>query len=196
MVAVTMAGDSFVLTAIALVLIGWLLAFRRWHVAAAVVIAVAGATAFVPFIKTFIQRARPTALYTGAEAFSFPSSHATLSLTIFGVVAVILAHHQPIHRRIWIYTALIVMAGGIGVSRIYLGAHWPSDVGAGALFGVAVARLRVRDPQSRACDPPGQTGGDSSGRIRFCLLRASSTELCELADGVRLPTQIDRDHGG
>lgn len=139
MVAITMAGDSLVLTAVALALVGWLLAFRRWRVSAAVIVAVGGATLFVPFIKSVIQRARPTALYSGAEAFSFPSGHATLSLTILGVLAVILAHHQPIRRRIWIYTGLIVLAAAIALSRIYLGAHWPSDVGAGALFGLAVA---------------------------------------------------------
>lgn len=139
MVAVTMAGDSLVLTAVALVLVGWLLAFRCWRVGVAVIVAIGGATLFVPFIKSVIQRARPNALYSGAEAFSFPSGHATLSLTILGVLAVILAHRQPIRQRVWIHTGLIVLAAAIALSRIYLGAHWPSDVEAGALFGLAVA---------------------------------------------------------
>lgn len=141
MVAVTMLGDSVVLTALAVTLVAILAADRQWRLGAAVFLAVLSATAFVPLIKSILQRPRPTDLYAGAEAFSFPSGHATLSMTIFGLIAVVMANGRSARTRVAIYVSAGSLVGAIAVSRVYLRAHWPSDVAAGLLFGVAMVSV-------------------------------------------------------
>ena len=138
MVLVTMAGDGTVVATLAAIFIVALLVARRWKLAAGVTIAIVTATAFVPIAKSLVGRARPTALYEGADSFSFPSGHATLSMVTFGVTALVLAHGLPWVWRRMIYLATAVVIGAIAFSRIYLAAHWPSDVVAGMLFGATL----------------------------------------------------------
>ena len=140
-VAITMAGDGFVLTAVAAALLVGLAVSRRWRVAAVAALGIASASAFVPLLKSILQRPRPTALYSGAEAFSFPSGHATLSATILGLVAVILAQDRPRRMQFAVYATTVAVVVAIAASRVYLGAHWPSDVTAGLLFGTALVSL-------------------------------------------------------
>lgn len=138
MIAVTMAGDGTVLAVLAAALLVWLLAFRQWFAAAATAVAVASTSLFVPAVKAILGRQRPNALYDGADAFSFPSGHATHAMVIFGVIAILLAHRLSLRSRFAIYLTAIALALLIALSRIYLRAHWPSDVAGGFLFGSAV----------------------------------------------------------
>lgn len=68
---------------------------------------------------------------------SFPSGHAMISMTVYGLAAWLLAHYYPRWRRV-IYLVAGLLIFSIGVSRVYLGVHWPSDVLAGFLFGFLV----------------------------------------------------------
>ncbi|USB31874.1 phosphatase PAP2 family protein [Paenibacillus sp. YPG26] len=87
-------------------------------------------------IKRIFKRERPT-LNRIAEAngFSFPSGHAMATIALYGGLAYLLWKHAPgwIGRLI-IFTLSFVMILMIGVSRIYLGVHYPSDVLAGYLL--------------------------------------------------------------
>lgn len=138
LVAVTMLGDGVVLLAAVIAMIAALLVHRDWRTASAVAVATGAAAAFVPFAKDLLGRARPLSIYEGADAFSFPSGHASLSMTIFGVAAVLLARGSGQARRLTIYATATAMAVLIAFTRVYLAAHWPSDVAAGLLFGAAV----------------------------------------------------------
>lgn len=139
--AVTMGADGLVLTSLSLVLVAWL-AFRR-HLRIAIVAAAAIGTSalFVPTVKSIIQRPRPTELYAGAEAFSFPSGHATLSTTVFGVLAVLFTCGLPARFRPTVIAVAAVAAVTVAFSRLYLGAHWLSDVAAGLSFGTLVTAV-------------------------------------------------------
>lgn len=141
MIAITMLGDGVVLAALAIVVVAVVAWHRRWRLAGSVAIAFAGAALFVPTIKGLVQRARPLEIYQGADSFSFPSGHATLSATVLGITVLIAAHGVPRRTRLWIYAAGAVSIGLIGFSRLYLNVHWPSDVGAGSLFGAALIFL-------------------------------------------------------
>lgn len=68
---------------------------------------------------------------------SFPSGHAMISMTVYGLAAWLLAHHYPQWRRVILLVAGLLILS-IGASRIYLGVHWPSDVLAGFLFGFII----------------------------------------------------------
>ncbi len=138
MIAVTMLGDGKVLAALALAMvavIGW---HRRWRLAGAVAAAFIGASLFVPVLKSIIQRARPTDLYSGAESFSFPSGHATLSATILGIAVLLGANGLSRRWRLAAFLGGIAVIVVIAFSRVYLAAHWPSDVLAGVSFGLMV----------------------------------------------------------
>jgi membrane protein DedA with SNARE-associated domain/membrane-associated phospholipid phosphatase len=139
--AVTMAADGLVLTALTLALVGWLSFRRHFRLAIAAAVAIGTSALFVPTVKSIIQRPRPTDLYAGAEAFSFPSGHATLSTTVFGVLAVLLACNMPARFRPTVIAVAAVAAVTVAFSRLYLGAHWLSDVAAGLSFGTLVTAV-------------------------------------------------------
>ena len=131
MVAITMLGDMAVLLPVTLLLIAVLAAGRQWALACAATTASLAGVIFVPVFKTLLHRARPIPMYQGADGFSFPSGHSTLAAIIFGMLAVFLARAVPERFRGWIYASLAVLIALIGLSRVYLQAHWTSDVVAG-----------------------------------------------------------------
>ena len=138
MVGLTMLGDGMVLGPVAAAVLAVFLWHRRWRMAGALATAFVSAALFVPLIKTFIHRARPIALYNGADSYSFPSGHATLSATIIGMCALVAARDLPSRVQRTVYVLAAITIGLIAFSRLYLAAHWPSDVGAGLLFGGAL----------------------------------------------------------
>lgn len=96
---------------------------------------VAGSTILNDVLKRLFQRARPS-LHRIVEAngFSFPSGHSMAAFSLYGIIAFLLWRHMPtaIGRGMLImFSAAMIMI--IGVSRIYLGVHYPSDVIGGFL---------------------------------------------------------------
>ena len=138
MTAITMLGDGAVLAPVAVALISTLVIMRHGRMAAMVTAAVIGATLFVPLIKTLVQRSRPMALHSGADAYSFPSGHATLSATILGALILVTVLALPRRYRFAAFIAGATSVMLIAFSRIYLLAHWPSDVLAGLSFGTSI----------------------------------------------------------
>ncbi|WP_157961503.1 VTT domain-containing protein [Acuticoccus kandeliae] len=139
MVFVTMLGDAVVLGCISVSVVAWLLWRRLWGVAAAFAAASLLPLAIIPVVKTLLGRARPlTELYAGAENYSFPSGHAANSAVLLGLLAVLIGGALKGRPRQAVVAALIAIAVLIGVSRIYLQAHWPSDVVAGFAFAAAI----------------------------------------------------------
>ena len=141
MVAITMLGDMAVLLPVALLMIAALAAGRQWALAAAVTAASLSGAIFVPVFKTLLHRARPLPMYQGADGFSFPSGHSTLATIIFGLLALLVARSVPARLRGWVYGFFVTLIALIGLSRVYLQAHWPSDVVAGMLFGGALVSV-------------------------------------------------------
>jgi undecaprenyl-diphosphatase len=108
----------------------------RWRRAAAwLAVAMVGSLALDTALKYAYHRARPVAFFGVApHSYSFPSGHALCSFCFYGVLAGLLsARTKALSWRIviWVVAALLVVA--IGLSRIYLGVHYPSDVIAGYL---------------------------------------------------------------
>jgi membrane-associated phospholipid phosphatase len=137
LVAVTELGDAQVALPVAVVAIVLLAGLKLWREAMFLALAIVGAAGFVAGLKRVIHRARPVDIYDGLAEYSFPSGHAGMSIVLFGFLAFLLASRAgPGWRRI-IYSTSIVLVLLIGFSRIYLGAHWLSDVLAGFAFGLA-----------------------------------------------------------
>lgn len=141
MVGITMLGDMAVLLPVALLLIIILAVSRQWAVVGAVMAASLAGVVFVPVFKTLLHRARPIPMYQGADGFSFPSGHSTLATIIFGMLALFVAQSLPARFRGLLYGSFVTLIALIGLSRVYLQAHWPSDVLAGMLFGSALVSV-------------------------------------------------------
>lgn len=138
MVALTALGDGVVLTLFSLAVVGLLLVLGRWRSALLVAGATLSGSILAANLKLWIGRARPEVVDRLVEVngLSFPSGHAANSavvyLTIAGLVAQI--EHGPALRR-YTLTVAILLTAAVGISRVYLGVHWPTDVAAGWLFG-------------------------------------------------------------
>ncbi len=92
----------------------------------------------VSVLKMFVARARPVDIFSYAQGYAFPSSHAAVSAYFFGWLWVLAGKGE---RRWWRYVVRIwlpVLILVIGAGRVYLGAHWPSDVVAGVLLGLGL----------------------------------------------------------
>ncbi len=124
----------------------YLLAAGRLRLFSLLVGSAVAATVFSTSVKIAIARVRPTSVehLVATVSASFPSGHALLSaaiiLTIGGLMA--FAARKPGERKVIVCTALSVTFCA-GLSRIWLGVHWPSDVLAGWMFGIAWAAVTL-----------------------------------------------------
>ena len=152
---ITELGSTTAVTAVAILTaaLGLLLGTWRGGLAGAIAIALAslGNTAF----KVGVARARPDLLepVIVEHGFSFPSGHSMLGMTAYGVMAVVVSRSAlPRAVRRAILVALGVLVGLIGLSRIWLGVHYPTDVLAGWSAGAVVVLVyaAVTRPESPA----------------------------------------------
>ncbi len=138
MVVLTMIGDGTVLVVLGAVIVAWLAARRAWTIAGAAALTMASAALFVPFMKILLQRARPEEILGSADLYSFPSGHATLATVVFGILAVLMGLGVGRWGKAVLFACAGALIVAIACSRIYLGAHWPSDVVGGLLFGITM----------------------------------------------------------
>ncbi|WP_084396738.1 phosphatase PAP2 family protein [Henriciella aquimarina] len=128
-VLITLFGDGTALTMIAVAVVVTLLVRRAWWPAGICAAAFSLTPLIVKAVKLTVARARPTAdLYAGVESFSFPSGHMTNSMVIYGALAIFAVHALTGLRQRLAVGGFILLITLMGLSRIYLGAHWPSDV--------------------------------------------------------------------
>ncbi len=94
-------------------------------------------------IKNLIQRPRPTAKHlVHVTGFSFPSGHAAGTMVLASVCVILLFQLAPRHDSKWLLELLIgLFPIFIGITRIYLHVHYPSDVLAGWLEGLGISLI-------------------------------------------------------
>ncbi len=138
----TALGGNAVLTLVTVAVTGYLLMLRRYGAAMLVIIAIGGGTLLAMALKLGFDRPRPDLVPHGTlvTSASFPSGHSMLSAVVYLTLGALLARVQP-RRRLKAYLLLLAVLVTIlvGISRIYLGVHWPTDVLAGWSVGAAWA---------------------------------------------------------
>ncbi len=149
-----LGGVEFVLGA-SLLVAAWVWGRCPSTAALLVVTILVGAVANV-VLKVIINRPRPIDALTGTALASFPSGHTVLVTLLMGILPIAL--RVVTHRRWAFHTAVVLgttTIAAVGFSRIYLGAHWPTDVAGGVVVGamlVALAEIAfVRWIRHRRC---------------------------------------------
>ena len=145
-------GDWQVLLAAMLPALAWLGWRRRWTAAAHWIAAFGFGLALVWVLDLLVQVPRPPATVAVA-GFDFPSAQVTMATIVYGFFAVLIARELPGRRRAWPYAVAALLVTSVAFARLYLGAHWLTDVLGGVFLGVvwiAVLGLayRRRSPRS------------------------------------------------
>src|SRR5262249_40629723 len=139
MYVVTFLGNGETLIVLAAVAVLIVLIAGRHADALLLVLALVASELFIQGLKFAVQRPRPpledARIVQGG--FSFPSGHAALSATFYGTIAYLLILHVMRREllRVVVGSTAALLVLTIGVSRIYLGVHYPSDVLAGWAVG-------------------------------------------------------------
>lgn len=151
MVVITRLGDFSTQLAVSFILCALLFSFRQFQA-----LFFASGTLIVVSIsnylfKHFFERVRPDVLLEPLQSFSFPSGHSASGFAFFLVLGVLASRQQPQRWRvIWLLAAL-VPAVSIAISRVYLTAHWPTDILAGALLAsvicsISLTAIQIKQP--------------------------------------------------
>jgi membrane-associated phospholipid phosphatase len=138
--AVTLAGGTTLVTALAAIAAFWLWFARGRHLAAVMIAAAAVATASFVAIKEIFARVGPfgAAFVPHTTSYSFPSGHATVSAAVLSTLAYVLWRERLMAGRLALATSCVLFVA-IGVSRVYLDVHWATDVLGGWCLGLGVA---------------------------------------------------------
>lgn len=161
---ITGFGSVFTVLFLTCAVAAYLALTERRRIALFVIAAVGGGELLSTVLKLFYQRPRPDLVPHGMAVFtaSFPSGHATMSAIAYLTLATLVARVDRNRGvKVLVLTLGVGMTLLVGISRIYLGVHWPSDVLAGWCVGAAWAALcwfvalqLQRRGEVEAPDPP------------------------------------------
>ncbi|HZW18575.1 MAG TPA: bifunctional DedA family/phosphatase PAP2 family protein [Luteimonas sp.] len=126
-------GDAAVLVPAIALTLAWLLWRKRWLAAAHWLAALAFGLALTALLGAVVDMPNPP---TALRGFGFPSIAVTMTTITFGFFAVLIAREMPGRQRVWPYVVGGAVVAVLGFARLYLGAHWLSDVVGGMLFGI------------------------------------------------------------
>jgi membrane-associated phospholipid phosphatase len=137
MLAITYLGSGYAYALLAPLMLAILAYGRRWHEGITLVGCLAGAGLLNFLLKHLFERARPELFKVISETgYSFPSGHAMVSLCFYGIAAYIFGRGiSRLRGRLILYAIIVLLVAAIGISRVYLGVHYPSDVLAGYIAG-------------------------------------------------------------
>jgi undecaprenyl-diphosphatase len=140
---VTALGGVAVLTILTVLVTLQFLLRREWSAAILVAVSAISGTLISNLLKVAFDRPRPalTAIMDYG-AGSFPSGHSTASAVVYLTLGMLLAKAAETRRmKVFYVAAAVFLTGLVGVSRLYLGVHYPTDVAAGWSIGAAWALL-------------------------------------------------------
>ena len=140
---------------------------RRWRPLALLAAAIAGAVGLYDIVKPLVSRPRPPqAIWIGHfRGASFPSGHAAQSIAFYTMLAIVLGAGRSRRAKTALWAAAALIVAVVGASRIYLGAHWLTDVLGGYALGacwiavVIIVMLAIPPPGTGEPPPAGPGSG-------------------------------------
>jgi len=138
----TALGGFTILTGVTLVSLGVAIFAGRSRLAALAVVSVLAGTVMTGVLKQGFDRPRPALVEHGTLVHnaSFPSGHSMMAAMVYLTLGILLARTQTKKRvRAFIVAISVIITVLVGLSRVYLGVHWPTDVLAGWTLGGAWA---------------------------------------------------------
>lgn len=141
---ITGLGGVVFLTLLTLASAGYLALQRKVHLAWYVVLAVLGGIAASTLLKLAFDRPRPELVPHGQIVYtsSFPSGHSMMSAVTFLTLGVLLASAQSnTILKAYLLGLAVLLSVAVGISRVYLGVHWPTDVLGGWTAGAVWALM-------------------------------------------------------
>ncbi|GAA3972748.1 phosphatase PAP2 family protein [Allohahella marinimesophila] len=141
---ITGLGGVGVLTFITLVVAGFLVLERKAKVALVVLVTIGSGIALSLLMKMGFDRPRPDLVPHGSYVYttSFPSGHSMMSAVVYLSLASLLARVQKNRKaKVYLIAVAMFLTIAIGISRVYMGVHWPTDVLAGWMAGAFWALL-------------------------------------------------------
>ncbi|HZD01192.1 MAG TPA: bifunctional DedA family/phosphatase PAP2 family protein [Actinomycetes bacterium] len=170
--ATNLGGDAVLTGLILLAGLAWWLRTRGWRLLWMLAGAYLGAWALSETIRDLTHRARPPAAQAIGHwsGYAFPSPHTTKAAAVYGMLAALLAVATPHWRRkVALWTVALLIAGLVGLSELYLGAQWLTDVlgaltlGAAWLFVLLTAAHTMRALHTRTHAPPAPADARPAG---------------------------------
>ncbi len=155
----TELGSTEGVTLMAIVAVALGVGLHRWREGLAAALTIALASIGTTLFKIGIARERPELLdpIVVEHGFSFPSGHSMLSMVAYGVLAVLISRSTlPRAARGAIIGPLLLVVLAVGVSRVWLGVHHPTDVIAGWLTGAVIVLAYARLTRSGSTAPGGE----------------------------------------
>jgi len=134
----TALGGVAVMSLLTLSVSGFLLLDRKNRAAVLVLIAVGGGLLLSAALKHGFERPRPDLVPHGSYVYtsSFPSGHSTMAAATYLTLGALLARVQPRRRlKAFLLGVAVLVTLLVGISRVYLAVHWPTDVLAGWTLG-------------------------------------------------------------
>ncbi len=139
MKALTMLGSGVFMTPLAVLTLAVCYVRREFHALKTLAATFVGALLLEVILKPAFHRPRPVPFFDlpPPSSFSFPSGHALFSFCFFaGIAAVLSPRLARTGAKLTLWVTAVALVLGIGLSRIYLGVHYPSDVLAGYAAGL------------------------------------------------------------
>jgi undecaprenyl-diphosphatase len=141
---ITSLGGGPVIALVTFSVAGYLGLRKKYQALTMLIIAVIGGILLDVGLKDLIGRARPSIVphFIAVGSLSFPSGHSMMSMVVYLVLSVLLTPQIPDRRtRVYVIAVALFLTLIIGISRVYLGVHYPSDVLGGWSLGLAWATL-------------------------------------------------------
>lgn len=169
----TALGGTAVLGTITIFVVTFLIISAKKRTALLVAVSILGGVILSNALKWGFDRPRPDLVPHGMEVYtlSFPSSHAMMAAVVYLTLGALLSRTLTSPRmRIFLLSCAVALTMVVGISRVYLGVHWPTDVIAGWAVGACWAlgcwMLALWMQRQGPIEKPGETDTSSIGSKR------------------------------
>lgn len=143
MTTITHTADTKTIVAFCAILV--VLPTRKKYGIPVTLAALGGLSIYKPMKHLFLRQRPDVALHLVEQGgYSFPSGHSVTSVVVYGLLLYLIQKHckNPVAKSI-LSVICLVLALTVGPSRVYVGVHWPTDVMAGWVIGLAVVLLSI-----------------------------------------------------